>query len=82
MYLPQNMPTYAVKGSFYDKITIEYATNWPTSTGIAPAGATNQVVLYYTDSDGSAPALAGDSAVNTFDNAFAYTIATAKEYVW
>jgi hypothetical protein len=82
MYLPQNMPTYAVKGSFYDKITIEYATNWPTATGIAPAGAMNQVVLYYTDTDGTAPALAADSAVNTFDTAFAYTIATAKEYVW
>jgi hypothetical protein len=81
MYLPQNMPTYAVKGSFYDKITIEYATNWPTATGIAPAGAMNQVVLYYTDSDGSAP-LAGDTADNSFENAFVYTIATAKEYVW
>jgi hypothetical protein len=42
----------------------------------------NQVVLYYTDTDGTAPALAADSAVNTFDTAFAYTIATAKEYVW
>lgn len=81
MYLPQNMPTYAVKGSFYDKITIEYATNWPTSTGIAPAGAMNQVVLYYTDSDGTAPVV-GDTTDNSFENAFVYTIATAKEYVW
>jgi hypothetical protein len=80
MYLPQNMPTYANAAWKYDKITIEYATNWPTATGIAPAGANNQVVLYYTDADGTAPVV-GDSD-NTFDTAFAYTVATASEFVW
>lgn len=30
----------------YDKLTIEYVHNWPTSTGIAPAGELNQLVIY------------------------------------
>jgi hypothetical protein len=34
-------PTYK-----YDKIVVEYAHNWPNSTGIAPAGEINQLVIY------------------------------------
>lgn len=82
MYLPQNMPTFTNTTAKYDKITIQYEHNWPTSTGIAPAGTLNEVVLYYTDADYTAPELAADSATNTFDNAFVYTIATAKEFLW
>ena len=87
MYLPQNMPTYtnvaanSNKGAFYDKITIEYEHNWPTSTGIAPAGTLNQVVLYFTDSDFTAPVV-GDAATATYDNPFNLTIATAAEFNW
>jgi hypothetical protein len=87
MYLPQNMPTYtnvtanANKGAFYDKITIEYEHNWPTSTGIAPAGTLNQVVLYFTDSDFTAPVV-GDAGDATYDNVFNLTIATAAEFNW
>lgn len=87
MYLPQNMPTFTNTTYKYDKITIEYEHNWPTSTGIAPAGTLNQVVLYHSDSDGSAPETdaggGGTTAtVNTFDNAFVYTLGTAKEFLW
>jgi hypothetical protein len=81
MYLPQNMPTFTNTTAKYDKITIQYEHNWPTATGIAPAGTLNEVVLYYTDADYTAPA-AGDTADNSFENAFVYTIATAKEFLW
>lgn len=86
MYLPQNMPTFTNTANKYDKITIEYEHNWPTSTGIAPAGTLNQVVLYHSDSDGSEPATDANSAAtataNTFDAAFVYTLGTAKEFLW
>lgn len=49
MYLPQNMPTYTAATGNYHKIVMEYEHNWPTSTGIAPAGALNQVVVYVED---------------------------------
>jgi hypothetical protein len=81
MYIPQNMTTYGKKGFKYDKITIEYEHNWPNSTGIAPAGALNQVVLYNTDTDGTAPVV-GDAGTDTFGDAFVYTIGTAKKYIW
>lgn len=86
MYLPQNMPTFTNTTYKYDKITIEYEHNWPTSTGIAPAGTLNQVVLYHSDNDGTQPAPDANSAstatANTFDAAFVYTLGTAKEFLW
>jgi hypothetical protein len=81
MYLPQNMMTYTQTAYRYDKVTIEYEHNWPTSTGIAPAGTLNQVVLYFTDTDGTAPVI-GDSGTATYDNAFGITLATAAEFIW
>jgi len=81
MYLPQNMPTYTNVGSLYDKIVIEYEHNWPNSTGIAPAGALNQIVIYNTDTDGTAPVV-GDAGTDTFGDAFGYTIATDINFVW
>jgi len=81
MYIPQNMTTYGKKGFKYDKITIEYEHNWPTSSGIAPAGTLNQVVLYNTDTDGTAP-VSGDAGTDTFGDAFVYTAETAKRYIW
>ena len=81
MYLPQNMPTYTNTTYKYDKITIEYEHNWPTATGIAPAGTLNQVVLYHSDSDGSQPASDAGSN-NTFATAFNYTLNTAVEFNW
>jgi len=77
MYLPQNMATYTQNYS-YDKITIEYEHNWPNSSGIAPAGALNQIVIYNTDTDGTAPT----GTEGTFDDTFVYTIGTAIEYLW
>ncbi len=81
MYLPQNMPTFTNTAYKYDKITIEYEHDWPTSTGIAPAGTLNQVVLYHSDSDGSQPAT-DDGNNNTFKTAFNYTLNTAAEFNW
>lgn len=81
MYLPQSPSIYTKKGFKYDKIVVEYEHNWPNSTGIAPAGALNQVVLYNTDTDGSAPVV-GDAGTDTFGDAFVYTIGTAKKYIW
>ena len=81
MYLPQNMPTYTNTTYKYDKITIEYEHDWPTATGIAPAGTLNQVVLYHSDSDGSQPATDASSN-NTFATAFNYTLNTAAEFNW
>jgi len=78
MYLPQNMATYTMATGNYDKITIEYAHNWPNSSGIAPAGALNQIVIYNTDTDGSAPT----GTEGTVKDAFQYTIGTAVDYCW
>lgn len=82
MYLPQNMPSYTNKGEKYDKITILYEHNWPTSTGIAPAGALNEVVLYYTSTDGTVVT----TNEGTFDDAFVLSTqsyaAAGIQYVW
>ena len=81
MYLPQHMEAFGKKSFKYDKITIEYEHNWPNSTGIAPAGALNQIVIYNTDTDGTAPEV-GDAGTDTFGDAFGYTIATNINFVW
>lgn len=78
MYLPQHMETFGKKTFKYDKIVIEYEHNWPTSTGIAPAGALNQIVLYNTDTDGSAPV----TTEGNYEAAFGITVGTAKKYIW
>lgn len=77
MYLPQNMPTYTVSGNEYHKVVIEYAHDWPSSTGIAPAGALNQVVFYV----GAASALgAGDTNI---DAIFSLAdVISSQEFVW
>lgn len=77
MYLPQNMATYTVSGNEYHKVVIEYEHNWPNSSGIAPAGARNQVVLYV----GAASALAAGST--NIDEIFNLANVTAsQEFVW
>jgi hypothetical protein len=78
MYLPQNMPTYTNTAYQYHKVTIEYTTNWPTSTGIAPAGATNQVVIYAADS-GTAMVIA-DTNLDAIFNLAAFS--AGVEYIW
>eukprot|EP00914_Ancora_sagittata_P021165 GHVO01041616.1.p1 GENE.GHVO01041616.1~~GHVO01041616.1.p1 ORF type:complete len:361 (+),score=-13.87 GHVO01041616.1:439-1521(+) len=78
MYLPQNVPTYTQANRAYHKITVEYTHNWPSSTGIAPAGELNQVVLYVgggTDAD-----TAGETNIETI---FGIADLTAgQEFVW
>ena len=82
MYFPDSVTQYANTSYKYDKFVITYANpNWPNGAGIAPAGSHNQIVLYYTDSDGTAPA-AGDSGTNTFDTLFGITIGTPASYTW
>jgi hypothetical protein len=83
MYLPQNMPTYTVTGNKYHKVTIEYDHNWPNSTGIAPAGALNQVVMYI----GAATAIADDTTNENLAAVFGLTSTTGEvfdsvKYVW
>lgn len=78
MYLPQHMEAFGKKGFAYDKIVIEYEHNWPTSTGIAPAGTLNQIVLYNTDTDGGAPV----TTEGNYEAAFGITVGTAKKYIW
>jgi hypothetical protein len=46
MYFADNHETNVNTSVVYDKILIEYAHNWPSSTGIAPAGELNQLVIY------------------------------------
>ena len=83
MYFPDSVTQFTNTSYNYDKITITYGNpNWPNGAGIAPAGSHNQVVLYYTDSDGTTPGTP-DAGTNTFDSAFGgYTIGTAVNYDW
>ena len=83
MYLPQNMPTYTTTGNKYHKVTVEYDHNWPNSTGIAPAGALNQVVLYI----GAATAIADNTANENIAAVFGLTSTTGEvldsvKYIW
>lgn len=78
MYLPQNMPTYTNTAYQYHKVTIEYTTNWPTSTGIAPAGATNQVVIYAADS--ATAMVLNDTNLDAIFNLAAFS--AGVEYIW
>lgn len=77
MYFPQAQTTYGQNGSEYDKIVIEYAHNWPNSTGIAPAGALNQAVIYCTNA-GSDPS----TTSSEFATLFGFTEGTDIEYRW
>lgn len=74
MYLPQNMPTYTAATGNYHRVVFEYEHNWPNSTGIAPAGAMNQAVVYVEDTTstnlaaavGTIPGTGGDTTVYLF----------------
>ncbi len=82
MYLPQTIAPIAVKANKYHKITIEYAHNWPSSTGIAPAGELNQVVLYV----GASTAIASDTTSQNITVPFGITndatVLESAKYVW
>lgn len=52
MYFADNHETN-VNAWKYDKIVIEYAHDWPSSTGIAPAGELNQLVIYLGQASGA-----------------------------
>jgi hypothetical protein len=75
MYFADNHETNVNATWKYDKIVIEYAHDWPSSTGIAPAGELNQLVIYLGD---SATALAaGDFA--GFQTVFEIALATDED---
>jgi len=79
MYLPTNQTTYTQSNLVYHKLTISYEHNWPTGSGIAPAGTLNQAVIYVGKAGASAPA-AGDTNV---DEIFALAnVTAAQEFVW
>ena len=46
MYFPMNFPEFAIAGTTYDMIQIDYEHAWPSSTGIAKAGELNSVRIY------------------------------------
>lgn len=82
MYLPQTIAPIAVKGNKYHKITVEYAHNWPSSTGIAPAGELNQVVLYV----GASTAIASNTSNQNITAPFGITndttVLESAKYAW
>ena len=82
MYLPQTIATLAKAANEYHKITIEYAHNWPSSTGIAPAGELNQVVLYI----GADTKIAANTASQNITVPFGITndtnVLESAKYVW
>jgi hypothetical protein len=82
-WLPTQMPTYTNGNNKYHKITLEYATNWPSSTGIAPAGELNQIVMYV----GGSTAIADNTASENLGAIFGLTSTTGEvfdnvKYVW
>lgn len=75
MYFADNHPTNVNATWKYDKILIEYAHDWPSSTGIAPAGELNQLVIYL---GSGATALAAGGFAN-FQTAFDIVLATDED---
>lgn len=49
MYFPTAFPEFAVSGTAYDVVEVQYAHNWPSSTGIARAGELNSIKIYFVD---------------------------------
>ena len=78
MYFADNFATNVNPTWKYDKILIEYAHDWPTSTGIAPAGELNQLVIYLGDS--STALASGDFAA--FETVFAVALATNEDQIY
>lgn len=49
MYFPTAFPEFALSTAVYDVVEIQYAHNWPSSTGIAKAGELNSIKIYFVD---------------------------------
>jgi hypothetical protein len=77
-HIPVAPEQYANATFKYDKITVEYAHNWPNSTGIAPAGELNQLVIYVGD---GATALEEDDLA-AFQTVFAIALATDEDQLY
>lgn len=46
MYFPAAFPEFAQSANTYEVVEIQYAHNWPSSTGIARAGELNSIKIY------------------------------------
>lgn len=81
MYFPFAFPEFAQPTYKYDTIEIEYAHDWPSSTGIARAGELNTIKIYYGKSS-TALSAATDGASTVADTVFGYTIGTSSEQLF
>jgi len=81
MYFPFAFPTFAQAGYKYDVLEIQYAHDWPSSTGIARAGELNTVQIFF---GGSSTALsyAGASTGTEVATVFGFTGGTDLEQIF
>jgi hypothetical protein len=81
MYFPFTFPTFAQAGYKYDVLEIQYAHDWPSSTGIARAGELNTVQIFF---GGSSTALsyAGASTGTEVATVFGFTGGTDSEQIF
>jgi hypothetical protein len=81
MYFPFAFPTFAQAGYKYDVLEIQYAHDWPSSTGIARAGELNTVQIFF---GGSSTALsyAGASTGTEVATVFGFTGGTYLEQIF
>jgi hypothetical protein len=81
MYFPFAFPEFAQPGFKYDVIEIQYAHNWPSSTGIARAGELNTIRIY-AGTGSTALSYAGASTGSELAFVFGYTGGTDSEQLF
>lgn len=81
MYFPFAFPEFAQPGYKYDVIEIQYAHNWPSSTGIARAGELNTIRIY-AGTGSTALSYAGASTGTELATVFGYTGGTDSEQLF
>jgi hypothetical protein len=81
MYFPFAFPEFAQPTYKYDVIEIQYAHDWPSSTGIARAGELNTIRIYVGASS-TALSYAGESTGADFATVFGYTGGTDSEQLF
>ena len=81
MYFPFAFPTFAQAGYKYDVLEIQYAHDWPSSTGIARAGELNTVQIFFGASS-TALSYAGASTGTEVATVFGFTGGTDSEQIF
>ena len=81
MYFPFAFPEFAQPGYKYDVIEIQYAHNWPSSTGIARAGELNTIKIYV-GAGSTALAYSDEATGGDFATVFGYTGGTDSEQLF